>query len=357
MTKIKVVIVDDSALIRSVMTEIVNSQPDMEVVGVAPDPLVARDLIKRTNPDVLTLDVEMPKMDGLDFLEKLMRLRPMPVLMVSSLTERGSEITMRALELGAVDFVTKPKISIQSGMREYTELIADKIRGASRARIKPRTLQAPTAGASSPLPQLRNPLTSSEKLIIIGASTGGTEAIREFLMQMPSDCPGILIAQHMPEGFTTSFARRLDSLCKISVVESAGNERVLPGHAYIAPGHSHLLLTRSGANYMTKIEQSEPVNRHRPSVDVLFRSAAQAAGKNAVGVILTGMGKDGAQGMLEMKNAGAYNFAQDEASCVVFGMPREAIAIGAAHEVAPLTALPGLVLGHLATHGGRALRV
>jgi two-component system, chemotaxis family, protein-glutamate methylesterase/glutaminase len=357
MTKIKVVIVDDSALIRSVMTEIVNSQPDMEVVGVAPDPLVARELIKRTNPDVLTLDVEMPKMDGLDFLEKLMRLRPMPVLMVSSLTERGSEITMRALELGAVDFVTKPKISIQSGMREYTELIADKIRGASRARIKPRTLQSATAGATTPLPQLRSPLTSSEKLIIIGASTGGTEAIREFLMQMPSDCPGILIAQHMPEGFTTSFARRLDSLCKISVLESAGNERVLPGHAYIAPGHSHLLLTRSGANYMTKIEQSEPVNRHRPSVDVLFRSAAQAAGKNAVGVILTGMGKDGAQGMLEMKNAGAYNFAQDEASCVVFGMPREAIAIGAAHEVAALSALPGLVLGHLATHGGRALRV
>ena len=264
---------------------------------------------------------------------------------------------MRALELGAVDFVTKPKISIQSGMREYTELIADKIRGASRARIKPRTLHAATAGATVPLPQLRSPLTSSEKLIIIGASTGGTEAIREFLMQMPSDCPGILIAQHMPEGFTSSFARRLDSLCKISVVESAGNERVLPGHAYIAPGHSHLLLTRSGANYMTKIEQSEPVNRHRPSVDVLFRSAAQAAGKNAVGVILTGMGKDGAQGMLEMKNAGAYNFAQDEASCVVFGMPREAIAIGASHEVAPLTALPGLVLGHLATHGGRALRV
>jgi two-component system chemotaxis response regulator CheB len=353
--KIKVAIVDDSALIRSVMTEIVNSQPDMEVVGVAPDPLVARDLIKRVNPDVLTLDVEMPKMDGLDFLEKLMRLRPMPVLMVSSLTERGSEITMRALELGAVDFVTKPKISIQTGMREYTELIADKIRGAARARIKPRMLQAPTASAQ--LPQLRSPLTSSEKLIIIGASTGGTEAIREFLMQMPSDCPGILIAQHMPEGFTSSFARRLDSLCKISVSESQGNERVLPGHAYIAPGHSHLLLTRSGANYMTKIEQTDPVNRHRPSVDVLFRSAAQAAGKNAVGVILTGMGKDGAQGMLEMKNAGATNFAQDEATCVVFGMPREAIAIGATHEVGALTALPGMVLGHLATHGGRALRV
>jgi len=352
--KTKVLIVDDSALIRSVMSEIVNSQPDMEVVGTAPDPLVARELIKKTNPDVLTLDVEMPKMDGLDFLEKLMRLRPMPVLMVSSLTERGSEITMRALELGAVDFVTKPKISIQSGMREYTELITDKIRAAARARVK-RTVASTTP--TTALPQLRSPLTSSEKLIIIGASTGGTEAIREFLMQMPSDCPGILIAQHMPEGFTTSFARRLDSLCKISVVESSGNERVLPGHAYIAPGHSHLLLARSGANYMTKIEQTDPVNRHRPSVDVLFRSAAAAAGKNAVGVILTGMGKDGAAGMLEMKNAGAQNFAQDEATCVVFGMPREAIAIGATHEVAPLTALPGLVLGHLAAHGGRALRV
>ena len=354
--KIKVLIVDDSALIRSVMSEIISQQSDMEVVGVAPDPLVARELIKQTNPDVLTLDVEMPKMDGLDFLEKLMRLRPMPVVMVSSLTERGSEITMRALELGAVDFVTKPKISIQSGMREYAELISEKIRAASKARIQPRTLAA--AGKSAaPLPALRNPLTSSEKLIIIGASTGGTEAIREFLMQMPSDCPGILIAQHMPEGFTTSFARRLNSLCKIAVLEAAGDERVLPGHAYIAPGHSHLLLARSGANYVTRIEQSEPVNRHRPSVDVLFQSAAVAAGKNAVGVILTGMGKDGAAGMLDMKSAGAYNFAQDEASCIVFGMPREAIALGGVHEVGALSALPGMVLGYLAKQGGRALRV
>jgi two-component system chemotaxis response regulator CheB len=355
--KIKVLIVDDSALIRSVMTEIINSQPDMEVVGAAPDPLVAREMIKQTNPDVLTLDVEMPKMDGLDFLEKLMRLRPMPVVMVSSLTERGSEITMRALELGAVDFVTKPKISIQAGMREYAELITDKIRAASRARVRARTLPQAGAPGAAPLPQLRNPLMSSEKLIIIGASTGGTEAIREFLMQMPSDCPGILITQHMPEGFTRSFAKRLDSLCKIAVMESQGNERVLPGHAYIAPGHSHLTLTRSGANYMTKIDQGEPVNRHRPSVDVLFRSAAQFAGKNAVGVILTGMGKDGAAGMLEMKNAGAYNFAQDEASCVVFGMPREAIAVGGTHEVGTLQDLPGMVLGHLAKHGSRALRV
>ncbi len=354
---IKVLIVDDSALIRSVMSEIISSQPDMEEVGVAPEPLVARELIKQTNPDVLTLDVEMPKMDGLDFLEKLMRLRPMPVVMVSSLTERGSEITMRALELGAVDFVTKPKISIQSGMREYTELIADKIRAASRARVKARTIAAAKPGEGGALPQLRNPLMSSEKLIIIGASTGGTEAIREFLQRMPSDCPGILIAQHMPEGFTTSFAKRLDSLCKISVREAAGDERVLPGHAYIAPGHSHLTLVRSGANYMTRIDQTEPVNRHRPSVDVLFKSAAISAGKNAVGVILTGMGKDGAMGMLQMKMAGAYNFAQDEASCVVFGMPREAIAVGGVNEVAPLTEIPAKVLNYLSTQGGRALRV
>jgi two-component system chemotaxis response regulator CheB len=355
--KIKVLIVDDSALIRSVMSEIIGSQPDMEVVGVAPDPLVARELIKQTNPDVLTLDVEMPKMDGLDFLEKLMRLRPMPVIMVSSLTERGSEITLRALELGAVDFVTKPKLSIQSGMREYAELIADKVRVAAKARVKPRQMAPAGSPSAGSLPAIKNPLTSSEKLIIIGASTGGTEAIKDFLIQMPSDCPGILITQHMPEGFTRSFAKRLDGLCKIAVREAEEGERILPGHAFIAPGHSHLLLARSGANYVTKLDQGPPVNRHRPSVDVLFDSAAQCAGKNAVGVILTGMGKDGALGMLEMKKAGAYNFAQDEASCVVFGMPREAIAAGATHEVGALHDLPGMVLGYLAAHSSRALRV
>ena len=359
MMKIKVLIVDDSALIRGVMKEIINSQPDMEVVGVAPDPLAARDLIKQTHPDVLTLDVEMPKMDGLEFLEKLMRLRPMPVVMVSSLTERGSEITMRALELGAVDFVTKPKISIQSGMLEYTDLIAEKIRIAARARIKPRPLPSGASGqpAGPALAPLRNPLTSSEKLIIIGASTGGTEAIKDFLIQLPPDCPGILITQHMPEGFTRSFADRLNKLCRISVKEAEGGERVLPGHAYVAPGHSHLSLVRSGANYMTKLDQGPPVNRHRPSVDVLFSSAAASAGKNAVGVILTGMGKDGAAGMLEMQKAGAYNLAQDEASCVVFGMPKEAIAIGATHDVAPLQELPGRVLEFFSAHGNRAMRV
>ncbi|MGB2831595.1 MAG: chemotaxis response regulator protein-glutamate methylesterase [Methylotenera sp.] len=353
--KIKVLVIDDSALIRSLLTEIINSQKDMIVVGAAPDPLIARDMIKQLNPDVLTLDVEMPKMDGLDFLERLMRLRPMPVVMVSTLTERGSEITLRALELGATDFVTKPKMSITDGMREYTDVIADKIRAAAQARIQPIARQQSSQNAA-PTP-LRNPLISSEKLLIIGASTGGTEAIKSFLLQMPSDCPGILITQHMPAGFTKSFANRLDSLCKISVKEAEGSERILPGHAYIAPGDQHLSLARSGANYVTQLSDAPPVNRHKPSVDVLFDSAAACAGKNAVGVILTGMGKDGAAGMAQMKHAGAYNFAQNEESCVVYGMPREAVAQGGVDEVAHLNDLPKLVLNYLTANSTRALRV
>ncbi|QYY29642.1 chemotaxis response regulator protein-glutamate methylesterase [Cupriavidus pinatubonensis] len=352
--KIKVLCVDDSALIRSLMTEIINSQPDMEVVGTAPDPLVAREMIKQLNPDVLTLDVEMPRMDGLDFLERLMRLRPMPVLMVSSLTERGSEITMRALELGAVDFVTKPKLGIRDGLMEYTDTIADKIRAASRARVR----QAPQAASGTPAtPMLRSPLLSTEKLIILGASTGGTEAIKDFLMPLPPDSPAVLIVQHMPAGFTRSFAQRLDGLCRITVKEAQHGERVLPGYAYIAPGDSHLRLARSGANYVAHLSQEAPVNRHRPSVDVLFDSAAEHGGKNVIGVILTGMGKDGAKGMLRMREAGAYNLAQDESTCIVFGMPKEAIAAGGVHEVVPLHSMTQRVMARLATYGTRAQRV
>ena len=353
--KIKVLCVDDSALIRSLMTEIINSQPDMEVVGTAPDPLVARDMIKRLNPDVLTLDVEMPRMDGLDFLERLMRLRPMPVLMVSSLTERGSEITMRALELGAVDFVTKPKLGIRDGLMDYTDTIADKIRAASRARV--RQAHVPETGTAAAAPILRSPLLSTEKLIILGASTGGTEAIKEFLMPLPPDSPAVLIVQHMPAGFTRSFAQRLDGLCRITVKEAVHGERVLPGYAYIAPGDSHLRLARSGANYVAHLSQEAPVNRHRPSVDVLFDSAAEHGGKNVIGVILTGMGKDGAKGMLRMREAGAYNLSQDESTCIVFGMPKEAIAAGGVHEVVPLHAMTQRVMARLATYGTRAQRV
>ncbi|MPW18599.1 chemotaxis-specific protein-glutamate methyltransferase CheB [Paraburkholderia sp. CNPSo 3157] len=362
--KIKVLCVDDSALIRSLMTEIINSQPDMTVVATAPDPLVARELIKQHNPDVLTLDVEMPRMDGLDFLEKLMRLRPMPVVMVSSLTERGSEITLRALELGAVDFVTKPRVGIRDGMLEYAEKLADKVRAAARARVRQAAPahHAPAAGhaaasAAPHAPLFNNPLVSTEKLIIVGASTGGTEAIREVLMPLPPDAPAVLIAQHMPPGFTKSFAQRLNGLCRITVKEAEHGERVLPGHAYIAPGHAHLLLARSGANYIAHLSDDPPVNRHRPSVDVLFRSAALHAGKNAVGVILTGMGRDGAAGLLDMRKAGAYTLAQDEASCIVFGMPREAIAMGAADEIAPLSEMSRRVMARLAAMGDRVQRV
>jgi len=350
--KIRVVIVDDSALIRGVLSDIVNSQPDMEVVGVAADPLVAREMIRSQHPDIITLDVEMPRMDGLEFLEKLMRLRPMPVLMVSSLTEKGSDTTMRALELGAVDFVTKPKLDIARGMREYVEEITEKLRVAARARV--RKLDRVPARQ---LPSMGGGRVSTEKLLVIGASTGGTEAIKDILVALPPDCPGVLIAQHMPEGFTKSFAQRLDSLSRLRVKEAEDQERVLPGHAYIAPGHSHLLLKRSGANYVAVLSQSPPVNRHRPSVDVLFRSVAEHAGRNAIGIILTGMGKDGALGMLEMHRAGSHTVAQSEETCVVFGMPREAIAAGGVDEVAPLPEIPSRVLRKIADMGKGTVRV
>ena len=355
--KIRVLCVDDSALIRSLMTEIINSQPDMVVVATASDPLIARDLVKQHNPDVMTLDVEMPRMDGLEFLEKLMRLRPMPVVMVSSLTEHGSEAALRALELGAIDFVTKPRLGIRDGLLSYTELIAGKIRIAAAARLLPLRRGSPGNTSAAAVPLLRSPLLSTEKLIIIGASTGGTEAIREVLQPLPPDCPGIMIAQHMPAGFTRSFAERLSSLCRIKVSEAVQGERILPGHAYIAPGGFHLSLVRSGANYVAQVDLAPPVNRHRPSVDVLFDSAARYAGKNAIGVLLTGMGRDGANGLLRMRQAGSYTLVQDEASCVVFGMPREAIALGAAHEVVPLQCMSQRVMAHLRLFGQPANRV
>jgi two-component system chemotaxis response regulator CheB len=345
--KTRVLIVDDSALIRNVMSEIINRQDDMEVVGTASNPLAARDLIKQLDPDVLTLDVEMPKMDGLDFLDRLMRLRPMPVVMVSSLTEDGSEAALRALELGAVDCVAKPTVSIQSGMLEYARTITDKIRGAASAQFNQDSRVMSRQRAGKALPSLRNPLTSSEKLIIIGASTGGTEAIRAFLEPMPVDCPGILITQHMPEQFTALFAKRLDNICDITVKEAAHGERVLPGHAFIAPGHSHLLVQRRGSHYYTVLSDAAPVNRHRPSVDVLFESAAAQVGQNAIGVILTGMGKDGAAGMVKMRQAGAYNLAQAESSCVVYGMPKAAVELDAVHEILALEDLPASIMGRL----------
>jgi len=347
MAKTRVVVVDDSALVRSMLSEIINRQSDMVCVGAAADPLVARDMIRALNPDVITLDVEMPRMDGLEFLSRLMRLRPMPVVMVSTLTEQGAEVTLRALELGAVDFVAKPRIGVSSGLNELAGDIVDKIRVAACARVgrhsgAPPTAPVATAATAEPLPR-----TSTEKVICIGASTGGTEAIREVLVPLPADAPAIVITQHMPPGFTTSFAARLNTLCRISVAEARHGERILPGHAYIAPGGRHLRIERNGSNYVAIIEDTEPVNRHRPSVEVLFRSAARVIGPNALGVMLSGMGADGAQAMREMKDAGSYNLVQDEASCVVFGMPRMAIQAGAAHEVLPLNHIAPTLLARL----------
>jgi two-component system chemotaxis response regulator CheB len=362
MAKTRVVVVDDSALVRSLLTEIINRQPDMQCIGTASDPYAAREMIRNLDPDVITLDVEMPRMDGLDFLSKLMRLRPMPVVMVSTLTERGAEVTLKALELGAIDFVAKPKIGVADGLKQLAAEITDKIRIASKARVtklQSAPAAAPAAGAgaapAAPVAPVSLGRLSTEKLIFIGASTGGTEATKEVLMALPHDSPAVVITQHMPPGFTRSYANRLDGLCRIRVKEAVDGDRIIPGHAYIAPGGLHLSVERSGANYIARVTDGEPVNRHKPSVDVLFQSAARVVGPNALGIMLTGMGADGAKAMRAMRDAGSYNVCQDEASCVVFGMPREAIAHGAAHEVLPLSKIAGHIIERLRSTSGLAL--
>ena len=336
MTKTKVLIVDDSALMRQLLSELIRHDPQLDVVGAAGDPYIAWEKIKALNPDVLTLDVEMPRMDGLAFLEKLMHARPMPVVMVSSLTEKGGETTMRALELGAVDFVTKPKIDVATGTVELADEVLLKIKAAAHARPRFRSRAArPVAPKASTL-KSEALIKSTHKVIVLGASTGGTEALYEVLTALPADAPGVVMVLHMPEHFTRSYAQRLDAACQIRVREAQDGDRILPGHALIAPGNYHMAVTRSGASYAVRVGTGEPVNRHRPSVDVLFDSCARYLGKNAVGAILTGMGGDGARGLLAMRRAGARTLAQDEASCVVFGMPKEAIALGGVEEVVPL---------------------
>ena len=342
--KIRVLVVDDSATVRQTMKAILESDPEIEVIATASDPYVAVDRIRHEVPDVITLDIEMPRMDGITFLKKLMSQCPVPVVVCSTLTDRDSKTALAALESGAVEIITKPKIGTQQFLEESRVCICDAVKSAAQVAVK--KLRAPSA-AIKPEPKLTadaiiakpSPhamIETTEKIVAVGASTGGTEALRVFLEAMPQDAPGIVIVQHMPEKFTASFAQRLNGLCQITVKEAENNDSVLRGQALIAPGNRHTLLKRSGARYYIEVRDGPLVSRHRPSVDVLFRSTARYAGANAIGVIMTGMGDDGARGMLEMKQSGSYNIAQDETSCVVFGMPQEAIKLGATDKILPL---------------------
>ncbi|KAF7600394.1 MAG: chemotaxis response regulator protein-glutamate methylesterase [Candidatus Dactylopiibacterium carminicum] len=343
---IKVLIVDDSALIRQLLTHILSQDPLIRVVGTASDPYVARDKIKELEPDVLTLDIEMPRMDGLEFLDRLMRLRPMPVIMISTLTEAGADVTLRALELGAVDYVTKPVGMVVETLERYAEEIIAKVKMAAQCRLRAggggRAVQR-----SVPKPASLEIRGAADRLILLGASTGGTEAIKEVLKPLPPAMPPIIIVQHMPPGFTASFARRLDSLCRLHVKEGEHGERPLPGHAYIAPGGRHMVLTKAGGQYMLSLNDDETMNLHRPAVDKLFMSALPYVGSNAIGVLLTGMGKDGARGLLALRQAGVHTVVQDEESCVVWGMPREAAQIGAADAILPLSGIADHLLSRL----------
>ena len=337
---IRVLIVDDSAVVRKILSEQLQRARDIEVVGTAPDPYVARDKIVQLKPDVVTLDIEMPRMDGLTFLAKLMRYCPLPVIVVSSLTPAGSEAAMKALELGAVDVISKPGEAYTVG--DVATQLIDRIRAAAYAQLQRRTPQAPEARAlrSDALSRIR----TTDKVLAIGASTGGTEAIRAILEALPATTPGTVIVQHMPEKFTAAFAKRLDGLCAMEVREAASGDMLRPGVALVAPGNHHMLLVRNGAQYLVQIKDGPPVHHQRPAVDVLFNSVARYAGVNAVGVLLTGMGADGARGLLAIKQSGGYTIAQDEATCVVYGMPKEAVALGAADVVLPLPNIPGGIL-------------
>jgi len=348
--KLKVLIVDDSALVRQVLTEIITADPDLEVLATAADPFIAAERMKTAVPDVITLDVEMPRMDGISFLQKLMRQHPLPVVICSSVTEKGSEVALKALEAGAVEIIEKPRLESRRFLEESALRICDAIKAAAQVRVKKIAVQrreiAPKLTADAVIPKAKPllPGSATDKVVVVGASTGGTEALRIFLKEMPADSPGIVIVQHMPEHFTAAFAQRLDGLCCISVKEAENNDPVLPGRALIAPGNRHVLLKRSGARYFVEIKDGPLVCRHRPSVDVLFRSAARYAGRNAVGVIMTGMGDDGARGMLELKESGARTIAQDEASSVVFGMPCEAIRLGGVDQILPLHCISAAVI-------------
>jgi two-component system, chemotaxis family, protein-glutamate methylesterase/glutaminase len=350
--KINVLIVDDSAIARQTIKEVLSSDPAIGDIITAPDPIIAFKKIEKDVPDVIILDVEMPRMDGITFLQKIMSERPLPVIMCSALTEKGCETTLKALEYGAVDIITKPKVGVKLFFKESQILLCDSVKAAARARIKrgsppvmPRQVEKKlTADVVLPPPTGKAMIRTTERIVAVGASTGGTEALRIFLEELPLDCPGVVIVQHMPEHFTRAFADRLNTLCRIEVKEAADGDSVLRGRALIGPGNRHILLKRSGARYYVEVRDGPLVCRHRPSVDVLFRSAARYAGSNAVGVIMTGMGDDGARGMLEMKEAGAATIAQDEASCVVFGMPNEAVKRGAVDRVLPLSSIAGAVL-------------
>ena len=352
----KVLIVDDSALVRQVLTEIIDGAPGLTVVGTATDPYIAREKIKKLSPDVITLDVEMPRMDGITFLANLMRLRPIPVVMISSLTEQGADITLQALELGAVDFISKPKLDVKHGLEEYAREIIEKVTVAAGARVRAKSTQAVrnkpalaavgkhTADVILAKVGARKHFRTTDRIIGIGSSTGGTEAVKEVLAQLPPDMPGIVISQHIPEAFSGPFAKRVDSICELTVQEAVDGQQVLPGHVYIAPGNRHLLVIRDGARYICKLSDGEPVNRHKPSVDVMFRSLAQNVGSNGIGVILTGMGGDGALGLGEMLEAGASSMVQDEKSSVVWGMPGEAVKRGFAQEILPLSKIAGRLI-------------